>query len=66
VAAKTLLLSRLVPGARYELQLTPNPNPGGPMWREVVEADESGLAHLRWDGHQNARLRLRRIQGENR
>jgi heparin/heparan-sulfate lyase len=66
VGAKTLLLSRLVPGARYELQLTPNTNPGAPMWRQVVEGDESGLAHLPWDGHQNARLRLRMIQGESR
>jgi heparin/heparan-sulfate lyase len=64
VGAKTLLLTRLVPGARYELQLTPNSNPGAPMWRQVVESDESGLAHLAWDGHRNARLRLRRIQEE--
>ena len=66
VGAKALLLSRLAPGARYELQLTPNTNPGAPMWRQVVEADESGLAHLPWDGRRNARLRLRKIQGENR
>jgi hypothetical protein len=66
VGAKTLLLSRLVPGARYELQLTPNSNPGAPQWRQVVEADESGLAPLPWDGHQNARLRLRKIQEERR
>ena len=61
-----VVISRLAPGARYELQLTPNTNPGAPMWRQVVEADESGLAHLPWDGRRNARLRLRKIQGENR
>jgi hypothetical protein len=64
VGAKTLLLTGLVPQARYELQLTPNANPGAPMWRQVVESDESGLVHLPWDGHQNARLRLRKIEGE--
>jgi hypothetical protein len=63
VGAKALLLARLVPGARYELQLTPNSNPGTPMWRQVVEADESGLVPMPWDGHQNARLRLRKIEG---
>jgi len=62
VGAKALLLSRLVAGARYELQLTPNSNPGTPMWRQVVEGDESGLAYLPWEGHRNARLRLRKIE----
>jgi len=66
VGAKALLLTRLVPGARYDLQLTPNTNPGAPMWRQEVEADESGLAQLPWDGHRNARLRLRKIQEERR
>jgi len=62
VGAKALLLSRLVAGARYELQLTPNSNPGTPMWRQVVEGDESGLAYLPWEGHRNARLQLRKIE----
>ena len=64
VGAKALLLTGLVPQSRYELQLTPNNNPGAPMWRQAVESDESGLVHLPWDGHQNARLRLRKIQRE--
>jgi hypothetical protein len=62
VGAKALLLTGLVPRARYDLQLTPNANPGAPMWRQVVDADESGLVHLPWEGHRNARLRLRKIQ----
>jgi hypothetical protein len=66
LGAKTLLLSRLVPGARYELQLTPNSNPGAPMWRQVVEGDESGLAYLPWEGHRNARLRLRKVEEARR
>jgi hypothetical protein len=63
VAAKTLVLSGLAPLARYDLQLTPNSNPGAPMWRQAVEADESGLVHLAWDGRRNARLRLRKDGG---
>ena len=66
VSVKALLLTRLVPGARYDLQLTQNTNPGAPMWRQEVEADESGLVSLPWDGHRNARLRLRKIQEEGR
>src|SRR4029453_2350504 len=56
VGARTLLVTGLAPQTRYELQLTPNSNPGTPMWRQGVESDESGLVHLPWDGHQNARL----------
>ena len=66
VGAKALLLSRLAPGGRYELQLTPNSNPGTPMWLQVVEGDESGLAYLPWEGHRNARLRLRKIEEAGR
>ena len=66
VGAAQLVLAGLVPQARYELQLTPNRNPGTPMWEQAVEADESGVVHLPWSGHQDARLRLREIQEESR
>ena len=36
------------------------------MWEQAVEADESGVVHLPWSGHQDARLRLREIQEESR
>ena len=66
VAATLLIVSGLVPQARYELQLTPNSNPGAPLWRQVAEADEHGLVHLPWSEHKNARLRLRRIEEAER
>ena len=60
-----LLLAGLVPGARYDLQLTSAFAPGAPVWRAQGEADESGVVEMPWTG-KDGRLRVHRLDTEDR
>ena len=56
-----LLVAGLVPGARYDLQLTSAFAPGSPVWRAQGEANESGVVEMAWNG-KDGRLRVHRLE----
>lgn len=60
-----VLVAGLVPGARYDLQLTSAFAPGSPVWRAQGEADGSGVVELPWTG-KDGRLRLHRLGDDRR
>ena len=60
VASRFLLLAGLVPGARYDMQLTSGFAPGSPVWRLQAEANDAGVIESPWDV-KDARVRVRRL-----
>jgi len=61
IPTRALLLTGLVRGAPYEVQLTSGFAPGSPVWRAGGEASDEGTLRLPWDQEEEARLRLRRL-----
>ena len=55
-----LLVAGLLPGARYDVQLTSAFAPGSPVWRAQGEANESGVVEMPWTG-KDGRLRVHRL-----
>ena len=60
-----LLLTGLVAGAAYDLQLTSGFAPGSPVWRLETEANDSGVIEAPWTG-KDGRLRVRRLAARER
>jgi hypothetical protein len=60
VASRFLVVSGLVPGGRYDLQLTSGFAPGSPVWRLTAEANDAGVIQSDW-AVKDARLRVRRL-----
>jgi hypothetical protein len=58
VASRFLLLTGLVPNARYDLQATSGFAPGSPVWRLQAEANDAGVIQAPWDV-KDVRLRVR-------
>jgi hypothetical protein len=58
-----LLVTGLMPGASYDVQLTSAFAPGVPVWRVQAEANDSGVLETPWNG-KDGRLRLRRIRAD--
>jgi heparin/heparan-sulfate lyase len=65
VASRFLLLAGLVPGARYDVQLTSGFAPGSPVWRLQAEANDAGVIESPWDV-KDARIRVSRLGSEER
>jgi heparin/heparan-sulfate lyase len=65
VATAFLLVAGLVPGARYDLQLTSGFAPGAPVWRLTAQASDAGVIQAPW-AEKNGRLRLRLVRGNER
>ena len=58
LASHFLLLTGLVPNARYDLQATSGFAPGSPVWRLQTEANDAGVIQAPWDV-KDVRLRVR-------
>jgi hypothetical protein len=58
---RALLLTGLLPGIAYDVQLTSGFAPGAPVWRATAETSDEGTLHFPWDVRQEARLRLRTL-----
>jgi hypothetical protein len=65
VASRFLLLAGLVPGARYDVQLTSGVAPGSPVWRLQAEANDAGVIQSPWDV-KDARVRVRGLDPAER
>ncbi|HEV7499849.1 MAG TPA: hypothetical protein VGQ33_07595, partial [Vicinamibacteria bacterium] len=60
VPSSFLLLTGLVPGAAYDVQLTSGFAPGVPVWRVQAEADDAGVLEAPWSA-KDGRVRVRRL-----